>query len=189
MSKDKSLGGFDVGVTSYETVDFPSSEYAVLDRSEYESDSEVATDFLSPCLGLIGFSEDYNENVYGAHIGSPTGHKVEGFLERYNPDYVIATGINYDQGQLETHNNQENRLNGVVGMEPIEVFEAISSSVSSVEELTAIEDTKLKRGSVERALEESDVEHITEWANEPANFSTIEASAQDQSIEVKHFDI
>ena len=210
MSNDINLDGFELTSGTYDSIEFPDGEYEILDASEYGSGEKVATEFLTPCLGIIGLSEESDE-VYGAHIRSPTGNKVETFLDRYDTDYVIVTGINYDQEQLEGHrlwkdeedsafSNRQNqnqlssvengsKLPEVLDMSPLEVFESLSPIVSSGDQITSVEDVYLKRGSVENALEERDVEYFAEWADEPINFSVVEASVPDETIAVKHFDL
>lgn len=188
MSKDINLDGFELASGTYESIEYPDSEYEMLDASEYGSGEKIATEFLTPCLGIIGLSKGSDE-VYGAHIGSPTGSKVETFLNRYDTDYLIVTGINYDQEQLDDHIENGSGLAEVLQMSPLEVFESLSPIVSSSDQITSVEDACLKRGSVENALEENDAEYLAEWAKEPVDFSIVQASAPDRSVAVKHFDL
>jgi len=188
MSEDTGFCYFELDVGTYDVMDFPDESYEMVDTSEYRSGKRVATEFLSPCLGIIGLSNG-EDQVYGAHISSPTSGKVDTFLNRYDADCIVVSGINYSQDQFDGHVDNTTKSSGVLEMSPKEVSETLGSEFSSIEELTAVEDVLIKRGSVENALEKNDIEYIAEWAEEPVDFSLIEASAPDGQVAVRHFDI
>ncbi len=188
MSENKSIMGFEIDVMGRNRFEYPGHEINLLDTNEEHTGERFGIDFLSPCLGIIGY--DSGEDVFhGAHIVAPTGSKVEDFVEKYEPDAVVVTGLNYSEEQLDEHEYFGGHVLGsenIDKVEPSEAYDVAADGGVSMSELSPVEDMLCKRGDIEDTLDQYGIEYETAWCPGPTTYSVVDATIPEEEIRIGH---
>lgn len=183
MSENKTVYGIGLEVTGFEPGLYPEDDY-VLGRNERGSAEEIAIDFMGPCLGLLGYDSD-QDVFHGAHTTAASPNKINDFMERYDPDKVIVSGLNYNDEDVRFHEGSSDAVE-VLQESPREVYRRVVEDGRTIDQISALEDVLTRRGSIESFLEESDAQYETAWAEGTNNTSIMTASAPEKTVTVMH---